>query len=383
MKQIHTIDNEWHVDHCNNFSGKGGYGIWSTFMSLVVWIAWNILHIMYFVYIDDNFGFKRAEAHMFHARLGRRLPCQQVCLLELWDDIGLPYEDKKQESGPVLCIIGFDVDPNAMTVTIPLKACLQFLTRISDFINTAGTDRRHTLWEFQSLAGYANWVFNVYPLGQPGLCTLYSKIAGKTKANAHIYLNTAIRRELLWLSHYIETAPPVRIFSATSWDPAEARSAGIHQLEVFTDASSIALAYYFPSLKLAYHAPLPNVSVSDKIFWFEALAACAAIHHAADVWARDFTPKLDRLLVHSDSTNTVDMFNSLHTKPHYNTILVSSINARIHASLDVRASHVPGNLNVIANAVSRENFSLAYRLVPDLTILSFTPPWDALGEYAL
>ena len=92
---------------------------------------------------------------------------------------------------------------------------------------------------------------------------------------------------------YIKTAPPVQIFSAISWDPVEVRSAGICQLEAFTDASAIALAYYFPSLKLAYHSRLPSSALANTIFWFEALTVCSAIHHAADVWARDFTPKLD------------------------------------------------------------------------------------------
>src|ERR1700685_1172657 len=95
---------------------------------------------------------------------------------------------KKQESGLVLRIIGFDVDPNAMTVTIPNDARTKFLEHISDFMNTAGTDRQRTLREFQALAGYANWVFNVYPLGRPGLCSIYDKIAEKTKDNARIYL---------------------------------------------------------------------------------------------------------------------------------------------------------------------------------------------------
>jgi hypothetical protein len=139
------------------------------------------------------------------------------------------------------------------------------------------------------------------------------------------------------------------------------------------------LAYYFPSLHLAYHAPLPASPPSDTIFWFEALAVCSAIHHAANVWARDFSPKLDRLLVSTDNMNTVHMFDSLHAKPSYNPLLVSSINARIHSSLDVRVRHVPGDNNTIADAISREKFSLAIRLVPDLTIHSFTPPRDALG----
>ena len=217
------------------------------------------------------------------------------------------------------------------------------------------------------------------PLQRPGLSTLYNKIAGKTRANARIYLNSGIIRELHWLSNYIITAPPVRIFSATTWEAIEARSAGLRQLEVFTDASSIGLAYYFPSLHLAYHAPLPTNPPSDTIFWFEALAICSAIHHAANVWACDFSPKLDHLLVSTDNMNTAHMFDSLHTKPQYNPLLISSINARIHSSLDVRIRHVPGDNNTIADAISREKFSLARHLVPNLTILSFTPPRDALG----
>ena len=255
MKQIHTIEGEHHVDRCNNFGGKGGYGIWSAFMSLVAWIGWHIMMIRFFIYVDDNFGFERAEAHMFHAQLNRQLPLQQARLLNLWDDIGLPYKNKKQEWGPTLRIISFEVDPNAMTVTIPEDARENFLARITEFIDINGTDRRHTLHEFQGLAGYANWAFNVYPLGRPGLCNVYAKMTGKTKPNARIYLNSSIMSELRWLALYVKSAPPVRIFSATSWDPADAKLASILQLEVFTDVSSVALAYYFPSLKLAYHAP--------------------------------------------------------------------------------------------------------------------------------
>jgi hypothetical protein len=142
-----------------------------------------------------------------------------------------------------------------MTVTILDDAHSKFLSSIADYINTTNSDRCHTLREFQALAGYANWVFNVYPLGCPGLSMLYSKIASKSRANARIYLNSIICK-LRWLSDYIMTAPPVCIFSATTWDPTKAHSAGLRQLEVFTDTSLKALAYYFPSLSLVYHAPL-------------------------------------------------------------------------------------------------------------------------------
>ena len=266
-----------------------------------------------------------------------------------------------------------------MTVTIPDDARAKLLSSISDFVNIVNTDRRHTLREFQALAGYVNWALNVYLLGRPGLSTPYSKIARKTRANARIYLNSSIIRELRWLSSYIMSAPPLRIFSPVSWDPVEARAAGLHQLQVFTDASPFGLAYYFPTLRLAYYALLPPNPPSDTIFWFEALAICSAIHHAADVWACDFSPKLDRLLVSTDSMDSVHMFNSCHARPSYNPLLISSIDARIHSSLDVRVDHVAGKTNTIADAISRKKFALALHLIPNLTILSFTPPRDALG----
>ena len=140
------------------------------------------------------------------------------------------------------------------------------------------------------------------------------------------------------------------------------------------------MAYYFPSLKLAYHACLPPNPLSSTIFWFEALAVCAAINHAADVWSCDFQPKLQRLVVYTDSMNTVDMFNTLHALPSHNPLLISSINARSCTSLDVRVCHVPGEKNIIADAILHHNFELATQLVPNLAIYPFTPPQDALGE---
>ena len=130
-------------------------------MSLVVWIAWNLFHTHFFVYVDDNFRFEHVEALLFHAHLSHRLPLQQMCLLNLWDDIGLLYKDWKQEFDSTLHIIQFIVNPNPMPITIP-DACLKLLSSISNFVNITNTDSCHMLCEFQALAGYVNWALNVY-----------------------------------------------------------------------------------------------------------------------------------------------------------------------------------------------------------------------------
>ena len=71
---------------------------------------------------------------------------------------------------------------------------------------------------------------------------------------------------------------------------------------------------------------------------------------------------------------------TLHALPSHNPLLISSINARSCTSLDVRVCHVPGEKNIIADAILHHNFELATQLIPNLAIYPFTPPQDALGE---
>jgi len=52
---------------------------------------------------------------LYHGRLH---PCCQVQLLTFWDEISCPFEDKKQDHGEVLKIIGFFVDINQGTITL-------------------------------------------------------------------------------------------------------------------------------------------------------------------------------------------------------------------------------------------------------------------------
>ena len=68
--------------------------------------------------MDDNFSFSIAGDVKLYAPYDAFLPSEQVRLLQLWDEISLPHEEGKQISGTSILIIGFEVDPNAMTVTM-------------------------------------------------------------------------------------------------------------------------------------------------------------------------------------------------------------------------------------------------------------------------
>jgi len=60
-----------------------------------------------------------------------------------------------------LHIIGFEVDPTAMSITMDIDACRDLIELIHIF-SIAG--KKCTLKEFQRIAGHVNWALNVFPL---------------------------------------------------------------------------------------------------------------------------------------------------------------------------------------------------------------------------
>lgn len=153
--QVNSLDGERHVDHCNVFGGRGSMRIWAAFSCLVAWIAWIKLLIELFVYVNDHFGFAREGEVEYYAPYASYFPTAQARLLSLWDSIGLPHDRRKQEYGRTLVVIGFDVDPNEMTVTLPDESHLGLLSTLRDFSDLTLGHRRHSLGEFASLAGPA------------------------------------------------------------------------------------------------------------------------------------------------------------------------------------------------------------------------------------
>jgi len=147
----------------------------------------------------------------------------------LWDEIGCPWKDKKQEYGKELKIIGFHVDINRGTLTLTDDDIANVLTTVRAFLATLGC--HPSLREWLRIGGHLNWVFNVLPLGRPALGKFYQKVAGKDIMNAGIALNADVIRSLEWLIEVIPKAIGVHFVDATHWDDNEA------DFVLWTDAS--------------------------------------------------------------------------------------------------------------------------------------------------
>ena len=134
-------------------------------------------------YIDDNGSFAHFGDVAYYPPYGVYYPTDQTKLLQLWDKLNIPHTKKKQIYGLVIPYVGFDVDPNAMTILLSDDQQAKLIARVLGF-GKAG--KCCSLLEFQHLAGHINWSLPVWLLLQPSLLAMYAKIAGKTKPLADV-----------------------------------------------------------------------------------------------------------------------------------------------------------------------------------------------------
>jgi hypothetical protein len=367
IKQAVALGDRKHIDGCNCFGCRGSYYVYLAFISLVCWIAEHVKGIQHLkCYIDDNCSFARLGDVRYYPPYKRYFPTDQTKLLELWDEIGLPHEERKQIYSPVIPFIGFDVNPNAMTISINDDRKCDLLNKVRDF---AKAGKRRSLKDFQSLAGHVNWSLAVFPLLKPALSAVYAKMAGKSLPMASIRVNNAVRNELLWFAKHADDSDGIFLLKSIAWDPTvDTSNADI----CFTDASPDGIAFWFPEFKLGFQCQIPSYADQCPIFYYKALAVTCSILHR-------IPHRKPRMVIYSDNQNTVDIWHSFKASAPYNQLLIIAIDEIINLRIDTRVLHIPGVSNSVADALSRFNNDVALHFVPGLEILSFQPPRGTLG----
>lgn len=202
--------------------------------------------------------------------------------MQLWDQLGVPHSRVKQVSGRILAIIGFNVDVNEMTTTLPSASKEDLLSNLKVFI----ASMRRLLSDFHQILGWSKLSFNVFPLMKPGLCNLYEKMAGKENGFALVHINEAIKDDLKWMAWHISESLGVLCFKAKDWDPYNEVT-----LTLECDACLTGMRFYHLEGKLGFMCLVPDL-IDEKpfIFFFEALCICCTIHWSAKNHVSKSTP---------------------------------------------------------------------------------------------
>jgi hypothetical protein len=330
------------------------------FFSLVLWIALFVRLLEdLFTYVDDTYSWEFADNTLIYLPYAKHLPTKQTKLLQLFDELGIPHDKLKQVHGDYIDIIGFRIDANVMTITMPTDARSELIRAIWVFANP----RQHwTLRDCQCLAGWINWALNAYPLLRPGLSSLYKKISHGTSPHSRLSINVTISCELHWLADHVENSSGIHILASQDWTESDA------DIVYYSDACPTGMGFWALKTCEGFLCQIPK-STRQPIFFFEALAVLSVLHHACMS-----TPRPTRVALFMDNGNTVSMFNSLHVLPPYNPILITAVDWLLILGMEIRVFFIPGHLNVVADVLSRIDTTTALHHEPCLIIRPFSPP---------
>jgi hypothetical protein len=297
---------------------------------------------------------------------GKLRPKRQVQLLLFWEAISCPFEDKKQEHGPEVKVIGFWIDINRGSISLSPSSIADIINKINIFLTKS---RNPALRDWQCLGGHLNWLLNVMPWGRPALTELYRKMQGKTHSYRGVFINAEVKSDLTWLASTIPRSIGVRFVDVGLWDDREA------DMVMWTDASlRHALSFVYAGNGFVYQLSEPPANHKVDIFFLELVAILSAVHHSASFHS---PPK--RLLIYTDSLDVVGSLNSLRASESlHNGPLLAIAGVILNSGMDLCARHIEGNTNIRADLLSRflfEDYSLKF---PSDRVRTFIPPRELL-----
>ena len=354
LQAVCLPDGRFAINRNNVFGGGASGRCWWSVMSLILWVAAHHYGCRSLLdYVDDVFSHDFADAMVLYPRYRVLMPRNQRQLLVCFDDLDVPHDPPKQTHGVTQPIIGMQVDATTLSITMPPAAKAALVDAIDAFCTSRSRSKRlnHPLRKCQAIAGHVNWALNVFPRLRPGLASLYGKMGGPYVPHRTVHVNADITRDLLWLVQRIRESSSVFLLQSIAWHVEEA------DLVVFTDACLSGLGFWSPQHTVAYYSPVLAARRDAPIFFHEAFAVACAIH-----WACHRSAPPGRLVIKTDSMNTVDLFNTLRARHVYNEVLKFAVDELMACEVDMRVVHVQGQHNQLADFLSRGLLVKAQRL---------------------
>ena len=366
LQAVRLPDGRFAINQNNVFGGGASGRCWWSVMSLVLWIATRHYGCRSLLdYVNDVFSHDFADAMVLYPCYRTVMPKNQCQLLTCFDELDIPHDQPKQTNGVSQPIIGMQVDARALSITMPAASKQALVEAINAFCTMRARSKRLTqpLRKCQAIVGHINWVLNVYPHPRPGLASLYEKMQGPYVPHRSVHINATIARDLLWLVQRIKESSGVFLLQSLAWHAEEV------DLLIFTDACLSGFGFWSPQHVTTFYSAVLSFKRSEPIFFYEAFAVACAIH-----WACHRESPPGRLVVKTDSMNTMDLFNTLRARQAYNELLKFVVDELMAFEVDLRVVHVPGQYNQLEDFLSRGQINEAQRLRPLLQPQPYQPP---------
>ena len=347
-------EGKYYYDKVLPFGLRSAPYLFNQLSDAIEWILQNKCMISFVCHILDDFLIMEPPSQL----PPHYSTCQQslTAMMLTFKNLNIPVAPGKTQ-GPVTVLefMGIILDSVRMEARLPDDK----IERLRAVFNTFQKRRSCTLKELQSLIGTLNFACKVIPPGRPYLQRMIELTRNIRQPHHHIKLSAGFFKDLEMWKQFIVNWNGASFFLSSAWDNSEC-------LELHTDASGV-LGYggifggkWFQG-KWEPHQQLGQPEIS--IAWQELFAIVVACH----IWGEALQNK--RIILNCDNESVVNIINSKRSRISRVMDLLRHLTLlTLKYNIYLRAKHIPGKYNEIADSLSRFQFQRFRLLMPQADV---------------
>lgn len=320
----------YYYDRSLPMGASSSCAIFDRFSSGLKWIAEEKLSIKHILHILDDFL-------IMGPKNSGRCESDLKVFLDLCKIIGVPIKQEKTVTATTnIIFMGLEIDSIKMEARLPEDK----LAKLRELLGSFKSRRKVKLRELQSLLGLLNFCCKVVLPGRAFLRRLIDLTRHVVKPYHRITLSKEARRDLSAWHIFIEHFNGKHILLDQKWLTDKA-------IHLFTDASGT-LGYGAILETHWFYGSWPESIADANITYKEFFPITLSL----EIWGAQLANKC--IVLHSDNKAVVHIINKQSCKDNQIMYLVRRlIIACMKHNILIRAEHVPGKHNNLADMLSR------------------------------
>lgn len=330
---------KWYYERTLPFGLKSSCRLWELYATALHHFFVHTIGIEHVVHYIDDF--------LFVVAVGPSAQAQLTAALALCARLGVPMSNEKLE-GPVtwLTFLGIELDTVLMTARLSAARLAELQLLLQSWVRK----RVATVKELQSLTGILNFACTVVRPGRAFLRRIIdhtTAINGRTRRRA-MQIPASVLRDIDWWIRFGGEFNGVGLLYENEWTHGE-------HIELFTDACNDGFGaiygqrfIYGPWTRQQREEARRAKRMSMPFLELYALTLAVA------AWGHEWKAK--KIMLRSDCEGAVAAINSRSSRNEPMSALVRHLMIlAARGQFDLRCKHIPGVLNVSADALSRQN----------------------------